>query len=106
MTFNYAVFLVPGWLFCAFLAFGIAKYWFTEQFHFHNPLSDESDNYRKAFTANDHLIFGFCALAFSPVALLVWLYLAKYLRAETSSSHRFGIALTKNIRFPNHHRPS
>lgn len=82
-------------LFSDLLAFLFTKYYFTERFYFHGTLE-----YEKAFNKADHVVFGFLFFFTGPVALMM----LPALFDKVVPSHHFGLALTKNLRFPNHHR--
>lgn len=92
-----------GWLLCGLLAFGVTKYKDTEKFHFHGTLE-----YEVAFDESAHLILWLAGLVGGPVTLLIFALFAlldQDVRAK-APDHRFGIAFTKNIRWPNHHHSS
>ena len=96
--------VVFAWLFSGLLALCIAKYHFTEIDHFHNTLE-----YHEAFNTTNHIKFGLFALLLGPIAPVIYSALALRSNAhirKNAPGHYFGVALTKNIRFPNYHRSS
>lgn len=93
--------IISGYFLSGVIAFGVAKYHFTETYHYH-----DNDEYSQAFTVFDHFLFGFVCLLSGYFSLAICLILA-YVNDRSKvefPDHRLGLAFTKNIRLPNYHR--